>query len=100
MAATPPVPGYDDLSVEELRERLLSLSAEQVRELIGYEESHANRMDALELLEDRLNGLTAGDEIPEGAGPEGGPDPEDEAHAEAVPQSAERPPPDRRTERS
>ncbi|MFD6950696.1 hypothetical protein A6A08_14290 [Nocardiopsis sp. TSRI0078] len=91
-AATPPLPDYDDLSVGQLRERVRSLPAEQVRALIGYEESHADRMEVLELLKDRLDGLTEGDEIPGGPGPEDGPDPEDDACADVAP--------DRRTERS
>ncbi|WP_150240767.1 hypothetical protein [Nocardiopsis quinghaiensis] len=99
-AATPPVPDYDDLPVGELRERVRSLSEEQVRELIGYEQSHADRMEVLELLQDRLDGLTEGDGASEGAGPEGAPNPGDEAGADTGPGSAECPPPDRRTERS
>ncbi|PDP87900.1 hypothetical protein CQJ94_08715 [Glycomyces fuscus] len=93
MAATPPVPGYEDLSVPALDERVRSLSAERVRELIAYEESHAGRMEVLELLEDRLHSIEGGDEAHEGAGPEGcGDAADDAAPARAVPRSPERPP--------
>ncbi|WP_040684964.1 hypothetical protein [Nocardiopsis halotolerans] len=92
-AATPSVPDYDDLSIGALDERVRSLSAECVRELIAYEESHADRMDVLELLKDRLQGMEGEEEEHEGAGPEGGADPgADAAHVDAVPRSAERPP--------
>lgn len=55
--STPPIPNYEDLSVQALRDRVRSLSAEQVRELIAYEESRSGRMEVLELLKDRLSRL-------------------------------------------
>jgi hypothetical protein len=89
---TPPLPGYEDLSARALDERVRSLSAERVRELIAYEESHSRRMEVLELLEDRLHSIGGGDEAHEGAGPVGRGDAVDAAHADAVPRSPERPP--------
>lgn len=93
MAATPPIPDYEDLSVQDLDERVRSLPAERVRELIAYEESHSGRLEVLELLEDRLHSIEGEDETHEGAGPEGREDTgDDAARAEAVPRSPERPP--------
>ncbi len=51
---TPPLPDYEDLSYRDLEERVRSLSSERLRELIAYEQSHADRMEVLELLQDRL----------------------------------------------
>ncbi|MEV6821267.1 hypothetical protein AB0M72_21185 [Nocardiopsis dassonvillei] len=91
--ATPPVPDYEDLSLRDLDERVRSLSAERVRELIAYEESHSGRMRVLELLKDRLQSAEGDDEAHRGTGPEGGEDAADDAaDARAVPESPERPP--------
>ncbi len=93
MAATPPIPDYEDLPVRALDERVRSLPAERVRELIAYEESHSARMEVLELLEDRLHSVEGRDEAHRGAGPEGRHDvADDAADARAVPRSPERPP--------
>jgi hypothetical protein len=90
--ATPPVPGYEDLSLRDLDERVRSLPAERVRELIAYEESRSGRMRVLELLKDRLRSAEGGDEAHRDTGPEGRGDTADAADARAVPGSPERPP--------
>ncbi|WP_047868433.1 hypothetical protein [Nocardiopsis sp. RV163] len=87
--ATPPVPDYENLSFRDLDERVRSLPAERVRELIAYEENHSCRMRVLELLNDRLHSAVGGDGAHREPGPEGG---GDVADARAVPESPERPP--------
>lgn len=54
---TPPLPDYEDLSYRDLEERVRSLPSERLRELIAYEQSHADRMEVLELLQGRLTEL-------------------------------------------
>ncbi|MDE3720457.1 hypothetical protein PWG71_03590 [Nocardiopsis sp. N85] len=60
----PPLEGYEGLSLGELERRVRSLDAERVRELIGYERSHEDRADVMELLEDRLAEYEGGRERP------------------------------------
>lgn len=59
--ATPPIPGYDDFSLASLRARLRGLSAGQLRKLVDYERSHANRDDVVTMFERRIAKLEAGD---------------------------------------
>ena len=49
-----PIEGYDELTVEEVNERLGSLSAEDLREVRDYEESNKVRETILEQLDRRL----------------------------------------------
>jgi oligoendopeptidase F len=51
-----PIEGYDGLTVEEVNERLGSLSAEDLREVRDYEERHKNRETILEQLDRRIRG--------------------------------------------
>jgi len=53
----PPVAGYDDLSVPQLRGRLRGLSVEQVEALLGYERATLARPTYLTMLENRLTVL-------------------------------------------
>jgi len=53
----PPVAGYDDLSVPQLRGRLRGLSVEQVEALLGYERATRARPPYLTMLENRLTTL-------------------------------------------
>jgi hypothetical protein len=53
----PPVAGYDDLSIPQLRGRLRGLSVEQVEALIGYERATRARPPYLTMLENRLSTL-------------------------------------------
>lgn len=57
LAVEPPIPGYDDLSIPQLRGRLRRLTAEQVEALVGYERAHAARPPYLTMLENRLTTL-------------------------------------------
>ena len=57
LAEEPPVPGYDGLSIPQLRGRLRGLSLEQVEALVGYERTHAARPPYLTMLENRLTTL-------------------------------------------
>ncbi|KID29366.1 hypothetical protein [Prauserella rugosa] len=61
-----PLPDYDELPITELQHRIRSLPDEDLRTLIDYEESHANRTPVLELLRTRQS------ELAEGAEPSGG----------------------------
>jgi hypothetical protein len=49
-----PVAGYDGLSLASLRARLRNLDAEQVRALLDYERSAANRADVVTMFERRI----------------------------------------------
>jgi hypothetical protein len=49
-----PIEGYDELTVEEVTSRLGSLSAEDLREVRGYEERNKNRETILEQLDRRI----------------------------------------------
>ena len=51
-----PIEGYDELTVEEVNERLGSLSAEDLREVRDYEERNKNRDTILEQLDRRIRG--------------------------------------------
>ena len=61
-AASPPIPGYDDLSIASLRARLRGLNADQVSQLADYERSHANRLDIVTMFERRIAKLVRGDD--------------------------------------
>ncbi|GAA3736406.1 hypothetical protein HDA32_001370 [Spinactinospora alkalitolerans] len=54
------IPDYEHLPMGTLQHRVRSLSEEQMRELIGYEEAHGKRTPVLEMLEQRLTQLTEG----------------------------------------
>ena len=53
-SAGPPVTGYDDLSIPQLRGRLRSLTVEQVEALAAYERTTLARPPYLTMLENRL----------------------------------------------
>ena len=53
----PPVAGYDDLSIPQLRGRLRGLSAEQIEALLAYERATLARPTYLTMLENRLTVL-------------------------------------------
>jgi hypothetical protein len=55
-----PLPNYDDLTVASLRARLRNLSADQLAQLVGYEKSHANRADVVQMFERRIAKLAEG----------------------------------------
>jgi len=53
----PPVAGYDDLSIPQLRGRLRGLSVEQIEALLAYERATRARPPYLTMLENRLTTL-------------------------------------------
>ncbi|MHC3469890.1 hypothetical protein ACYF6T_14350 [Streptomyces sp. 7R007] len=59
---TLPLPDYDHLPIGGLESRVRSLSADEVRDLLAYERSHADRLPVTELLSARLEQLEAGAE--------------------------------------
>ena len=63
-----PLQDCSTVPVEELRQRVRPLDAEQVRQLIACEEHHDGRPRALEILHDRLY------QLEQGARPGGDPD--------------------------
>lgn len=66
----PPIPGYSDLSLASLRARLRYLSADQLRELVDFEKSHANRAEVLTLFERRIAKLGTIESGPDDSRPE------------------------------
>ncbi|CAA9407266.1 hypothetical protein AVDCRST_MAG82-557 [uncultured Rubrobacteraceae bacterium] len=52
--ATFPIPGYDEMNVEEISERVSSLSPEQVQRLKDYEQENQNRKTLIERYDSRL----------------------------------------------
>jgi hypothetical protein len=61
-----PLPDYDHLQVGSLTTRIRSLGAEDLKTLLAYEQSHANRIQVVSAMRHRLSGLA------EGAQPSGG----------------------------
>lgn len=54
-----PVPGYDDRTLPSLRSRLRYLDAAQLRVLLSYEKSHAQREDVASMFQRRIAKLEA-----------------------------------------
>lgn len=61
-----PLPDYDHLPVGTLHHRIRSLTAEQIQQLIEYENQHGQRLPVLEMLDQRLEQLAAGEVPSEG----------------------------------
>ncbi|MGN6791679.1 MAG: hypothetical protein ACTHJW_04735 [Streptosporangiaceae bacterium] len=59
-AADLPVPGYDGLSLASLRARLRNLDTRQLRMLLEYERSVANRADIVTMFERRIAKIESG----------------------------------------
>ena len=57
LAAEPPVAGYDQLSIPQLRGRLRTLTEAQVEQLVAYERANGARAPYLTMLENRLTTL-------------------------------------------
>jgi hypothetical protein len=51
----PPLRGYDEMSIPQLRARLRTLTERQLTELVGYERATTQRPAYLTMLENRLN---------------------------------------------
>ncbi|MFP5372088.1 MAG: hypothetical protein ACLGI3_15270 [Actinomycetes bacterium] len=73
-----PLPDYDHLQGGALASRIRTLDAAGVQTLLDYERAHANRIQVVQLLDNRLGALR------EGAQPSGG-DPEAPVVDNAVP---------------
>jgi hypothetical protein len=54
-----PLPNYDELSVASLRARLRNLDVAQLRQLVEYEQAHANRADVIAMFTRRIAKLQA-----------------------------------------
>jgi hypothetical protein len=54
-----PLPNYDALSIASLRARLRNLDVPQLRQLVGYEQAHANRADVIAMFTRRIAKLQA-----------------------------------------
>jgi hypothetical protein len=54
-----PLPNYDELSIASLRARLRNLDATELRQLVEYEQAHADRADVIAMFERRIAKLDA-----------------------------------------
>ena len=74
-----PLPDYDHLPVEGLTSRIRTLDADGLQTVLAYEREHANRLQVVTMMENRLSALR------DGAQPSGGdpaaPAADDPAHA-------------------
>jgi hypothetical protein len=61
-----PLPDYDHLPAEGLTSRIRTLDAEGLQTVLDYERSHANRLQVVTVMENRLSALR------DGAQPSGG----------------------------
>jgi hypothetical protein len=61
-----PLPDYDHLPVAGLTSRIRTLDAQGLETLLGYERAHANRVQVITIMENRLQSLR------DGAQPSGG----------------------------
>jgi hypothetical protein len=75
-----PLPDYDHLPLGSLTTRIRSLDAGDLQSLIEYERSHANRVQMVTVMENRLTSLRAGAQPsggdPTATTPEAAPSPE------------------------
>jgi hypothetical protein len=75
-----PLPDYDHLPTASLSQRIRSLDAAQLEQLIDYETRHGHRLPVLQVMRTRLDELEAGAEpskgSPAGWAPEAGGSPE------------------------
>jgi hypothetical protein len=61
-----PLPDYDHLPVGSLTSRIRALGSDDLKTLLTYEQSHANRIQVVSAMQHRLSGLA------DGAQPSGG----------------------------
>jgi hypothetical protein len=75
-----PLPDYDHLPLGSLTTRIRSLDVGDLQTLVQYERSHANRVQVVTVMENRLTSLRAGAQpsggAPDAATPEAAPPPE------------------------
>jgi hypothetical protein len=55
-AGQPPIDGYDEMNVDEIRGRLGGLTVEQLQEVKHYEKRNKNRSTLVEMIDSRLTG--------------------------------------------
>lgn len=55
-----PIEDYDHLSEGDLQHKIRALTADQLRQVLDYERTHANRLPVEQLLSERLRQLEAG----------------------------------------
>jgi hypothetical protein len=55
-----PLPDYDHLQVGSLTSRIRTLGPEDLQTLLSYERSHANRIQVVSAMENRMSSLKAG----------------------------------------
>ena len=64
-----PLPDYDHLQVGSLTSRIRTLGADDLQTLLTYERSHANRVQVVVAMENRMTSLKAGAQ-PSGGDPD------------------------------
>jgi hypothetical protein len=64
---TLPLRDYDHLPLASLRQRIRSLTDQEIRQLLRYEEEHANRPVAVQALRTRLAELASGQSPTDGS---------------------------------
>ncbi len=64
-----PLPDYDHLPIGGLTSRIRTLDVDGVQTVLAYEKAHANRLQVVTVLENRLTALREGAE-PSGGSPE------------------------------
>jgi hypothetical protein len=55
-----PLPDYDHLPLEAVQQRIRALSAEELQQVLAYEQAHASRLLVMQTMEARLQELAAG----------------------------------------
>lgn len=68
-----PLHDYDHLPLSSLAQRIRSLTADEINQLLAYEREHANRPAAIKIFQNRLAELAAG-ESPTAGRQQSGPD--------------------------
>ncbi|MHA6802738.1 hypothetical protein [Salinifilum ghardaiensis] len=63
-----PIAGFDELPLNTLQHRIRSLTSDQLELLLAHEQEHADRVQVVELLNNRLEELAAGAEPTPGEG--------------------------------
>jgi len=62
-----PLPDYDHLPIGSLQSRIRSLGAEELTSLLAYEQSHGNRLPAVQVLKQRMSAVEDGAELTSGS---------------------------------
>jgi hypothetical protein len=62
-----PLPDYDHLPVGSLEGRIRSLDAQQLQQLLTYEQAHGNRLPVVQVLQARLEAVRDGASLSDGS---------------------------------